>query len=58
MYQDLVDTPDKAGHAGDIRWNFEKFLVSPEGKVVARFNPTVDPESEALVSAVEDVLPA
>jgi glutathione peroxidase len=56
LYQDLLDTADKDGHAGDIRWNFEKFLVSPEGTVVARFHPTIDPESEELVSAVEGVL--
>jgi glutathione peroxidase len=54
VYHDLVDND---GHTGDIRWNFEKFLVSPDGKVVARYKPTVDPESEEMVAAVEGVLP-
>ena len=34
-----TQTADAEGHSGDIRWNFEKFLVSPEGEVVARFAP-------------------
>jgi glutathione peroxidase len=58
VYRDLVDTADNEGYAGDIRWNFEKFLVSPEGEVVARFNPTIDPDSDELVAAVEGLLPA
>jgi glutathione peroxidase len=58
VYRDLVDTADNEGYAGDIRWNFEKFLVSPEGEVVARFNPTIDPDSDELVAAVECLLPA
>ena len=37
--------PDAEGDAGDIQWNFEKFLVSPDGEVVARFRPMVDPEA-------------
>jgi glutathione peroxidase len=58
LYEQLVDVPDSAdGHTGDIRWNFEKFLVSPTGEVVARFNPTVTPEDPTLVSAIEDQLP-
>ena len=43
LYQQLNAVPDAEGHTGDIRWNFEKFLVSPEGEVVGRFNPTVEP---------------
>jgi glutathione peroxidase len=58
LYEQLVDVPDSAdGHTGDIRWNFEKFLVSPSGEVVARFNPTVVPEDPALVDAIERTLP-
>ena len=58
IYQQLVDTPDADGHTGDVRWNFEKFLVSPSGEVVGRFNPTVDPLDPSLVSAIEAQLPA
>jgi glutathione peroxidase len=53
LYQQLVDTPDGEGHAGDIRWNFEKFLVAPGGKVIARFAPQVEPLSPEITSAVE-----
>src|SRR3712207_7602706 len=42
--------PDAEGHTGDIRWNFEKFLVAPGGQVVARFSPMADPESDEVRS--------
>jgi glutathione peroxidase len=58
LYQQLVDVADKDGHTGDIRWNFEKFLVAPGGEIVARFNPMVEPTSDEVVSAVEGALPA
>ena len=58
LYQQLVDVPDAEGHAGDIRWNFEKFLVAPGGEVVARFNPMAEPASDEVVNAVENALPA
>ncbi|HVM10783.1 MAG TPA: glutathione peroxidase [Acidimicrobiales bacterium] len=57
LYEKLVDVPDNKGHTGDIQWNFEKFLISPEGDVVARFNPVVKPEDETLVQTIEQVLP-
>jgi glutathione peroxidase len=58
LYEQLVEVPDSAdGHTGDIRWNFEKFLVSPAGEIVARFNPTVTPEDPTLVDAIEQTLP-
>jgi glutathione peroxidase len=57
LYAELVDTPDADGHIGDIRWNFEKFLVSPDGTVAARFSPRVDPESPEVVAALEKALP-
>jgi glutathione peroxidase len=54
----LVDVPDSDdGHTGDIRWNFEKFLVAPGGEIVARFNPMVDPTSGEVSEALEKVLP-
>jgi glutathione peroxidase len=57
LYQQLVDVADGDGHTGDIRWNFEKFVVAPGGNVVARFNPAVDPTSDDVVTTIEDVLP-
>ena len=53
----LVDVPDGEGHTGDIRWNFEKFLVAPGGEVVARFNPMAEPTSDDVVGAIEKTLP-
>ncbi len=56
LYQELTAATDAEGNAGEVQWNFEKFLVSPDGEVVARFRPTVDPESEEVVGAIEEVL--
>ena len=53
IYDILTATPDAAGDAGDIVWNFEKFLVDGSGAVVARFRPGVEPEDPRLVQAVE-----
>ncbi|MCU1351213.1 MAG: putative glutathione peroxidase [Acidimicrobiales bacterium] len=58
LYADLTEVPDAEGAAGDIQWNFEKFLVSPEGKVVARFRPMTDPEAPEVIEAIEALLPA
>ena len=58
LYKELTAASDAEGKAGDIQWNFEKFLVSPDGKIVGRFRPLVDPEAPELVSAIEAVLPA
>jgi glutathione peroxidase len=58
LYRQLVDVPDAEGHTGDIRWNFEKFLLAPGGEVVARFSPLAEPTSDDVVAAVERVLPA
>ncbi|MFF0724447.1 glutathione peroxidase [Streptomyces sp. NPDC004134] len=57
LYRELVQTPDADGAAGDIQWNFEKFLLDPEGKPVARFRPQTTPDDAALIAAVEAVLP-
>lgn len=58
LYARLVDTPDAEGHTGDIRWNFEKFLVNGAGEVVARFGPRTEPDAPEVVAAVEKHLPA
>jgi glutathione peroxidase len=56
IYAELTAVPDAAGEAGDIQWNFEKFLVSPDGKIAGRFRPVTDPEAPELVAAIEAVL--
>lgn len=53
IYQSLVEAPNENGEAGDVTWNFEKFLVDGSGAVVARFSPGVVPEDPALVGAIE-----
>ncbi|MDI3384877.1 glutathione peroxidase [Streptomyces sp. B-S-A8] len=58
LYAELVGTADAEGHSGDIRWNFEKFLVDPQGRVVARFSPQTEPDAQELTAAVEAALPA
>jgi len=58
LYSTLSETTDTAGEAGDIQWNFEKFLVSRNGRPVARFRPTVEPESDELIAAIESELPS
>lgn len=58
LYQRLTAKEDGEGQARDVHWNFEKFLVSPAGDIVARFRPEVGPDAAEVVSAVESVLPA
>ncbi|MFM9607862.1 glutathione peroxidase [Streptomyces niveiscabiei] len=53
LYERLVGFADAEGHTGDIRWNFEKFLIGRDGSVVARFSPQTEPESTDVVTAVE-----
>lgn len=55
LYVGLTAVADDAGAAGDVQWNFEKFLVGADGSVT-RFRPTVDPEAEELVAAIEAVI--
>ncbi|BBC34057.1 Glutathione peroxidase [Streptomyces graminofaciens] len=56
LYERLVGHADAEGHTGDIRWNFEKFLIGRDGSVVARFSPQTEPESAELVAAVEQAI--
>lgn len=56
LYRSLT-TETEAPIAGEVRWNFTKFLVNPEGVPVARFEPKVEPLSDELVAAVEAALP-
>jgi glutathione peroxidase len=57
VYQRLTTTPDAGGTAGDVQWNFEKFLLSRDGEVVARFRPTTTPDAPEVRAAVESLLP-
>ena len=58
IYAELTEKEDAEGAAGDITWNFEKFLVSPQGAVVARYRPQVDPEDPTVVGDIEAQLTA
>jgi glutathione peroxidase len=58
IYQQLVTVPNEKGRVGDLEWNFEKFLLSADGSVVARFNAGVEPQDPRLVEAIEGQLAA
>ncbi len=57
IYEALTEVADAEGHSGDIRWNFEKFLIAADGSIT-RFSPMVTPEDEGLIAAIEGALPA
>ncbi|SDN92831.1 glutathione peroxidase [Actinacidiphila guanduensis] len=56
VYGELTGHPDADGEAGDVQWNFEKFLVDGSGKVVARFRPRTTPDAPEVRAAVEALL--
>lgn len=56
LYKALKETPDAGGKAGRVEWNFEKFLVLPDGEVL-RFRPKQKPDSPEIVEAIEAALP-
>ena len=58
LYAELTEIPDAEGKAGDIQWNFEKFLIDPTGAIVGRFRPMTEPEDATITSAIEAILPA
>jgi glutathione peroxidase len=57
LFEALTAAPDAEGYTGDVRWNFEKWLVSPAGEVVARFSPKTVPDDPAVIAALEAALP-
>jgi glutathione peroxidase len=57
LYAELTNTPDDSGEAGDVQWNFEKFLLAPGGEVVNRFRPRTVPDAPEVIAAIEAVLP-
>lgn len=56
LYAALTETVDADGAAGDIQWNFEKFLLAPGGEVVNRFRPRTEPDAPEVIAAIEAVL--
>jgi glutathione peroxidase len=57
IYERLTEVADAEGQAGDIQWNFEKFLISPDGAVVGRFRPRTKPDAPQIRAAIEAILP-
>lgn len=57
LYAELTKTADAEGEAGDVQWNFEKFLLAPGGEVANRFRPRTEPDAPEVISAIEAVLP-
>jgi glutathione peroxidase len=57
IYQQLTQVADAAGHKGDIRWNFEKFVISADGTTITRFDPRTAPDDPAVLAAIEAGLP-
>ena len=57
LFASLTAVPDDSGHTGDVRWNFEKWLVSPSGDVVKRYPPQTEPDDPAVVADIEATLP-
>ena len=57
LFAELTKTADAEGNAGDVQWNFEKFLLAPRGAVVRRFRPRTEPDAPEVVEAIEAVLP-
>ncbi|MGW4530066.1 glutathione peroxidase [Nocardia sp. NPDC004340] len=56
LYQELTQVADAEGAAGDIQWNFEKFLIGRDGSVLGRFRPRTEPKDAAIVAAIEAAL--
>lgn len=57
VYKTLTPIADAAGHSGDIRWNFEKFVISADGTKITRFSPRTKPDDPAVIAAIENALP-
>ena len=58
LYDELTQTADAEGHDGDIRWNFEKFLIDADGNVVARYSPVTTPDDPVIIADIEANLPS
>jgi glutathione peroxidase len=56
LYAELTKASDDNDEAGDVQWNFEKFLLAPDGTVVKRFRPRTEPDAPEVIEAIEGVL--
>jgi glutathione peroxidase len=56
LFVELTAAADATGHTGDVRWNFEKWLLSADGEVLGRFSPTVEPDAPELLAALDAAL--
>ncbi|AAT89513.1 glutathione peroxidase [Leifsonia xyli subsp. xyli] len=56
LYAELTTYPDAAGKAGKVKWNFEKFMITPGG-AVHRFRPTTEPDAPEIIGLIEQALP-
>ncbi|GGF08782.1 glutathione peroxidase [Williamsia phyllosphaerae] len=56
LYVELTQATDDSGEAGDVQWNFEKFLLDADGTVVRRFRPRTEPDAPEVIEAIEAVL--
>jgi glutathione peroxidase len=56
IYKELTKYNDAAGEAGDIKWNFEKFVIASDGKHLTRFRPKTKPDDPAVVATIESSL--
>jgi len=56
LFRSLTAAPDAGGEAGDVQWNFEKWLLSADGEVVARFRPRTEPTAPEVRAAIEGLL--
>ena len=57
LFAELTAASDVTGHTGDVRWNFEKWLVSPTGEILQRYSPQTEPDDDTLVADIEKALP-
>ena len=53
LFAALTAVPDADGTAGDVQWNFEKWVLSPNGEPVARFRPRTEPDDPAVTAALD-----
>ena len=56
LYQFLTDKSSNPQSGGEIKWNFTKFLIGPDGRVITRFEPEITPDSPQVTSAIEEAL--
>lgn len=57
LYRRLTQVADADGEAGDVAWNFEKFVINDSGEIVGRFRPRTEPDDDAIIDLIEEHLP-